>query len=195
VLVALAAITVSAWGQTPVVSRVVNSASYQPTFGSPGSIASIFGANLAATTAAAQAVPLPFELGGTSVTVLGQAVPLYYVSPVQINFQVPNAGVVDLVVSTAAGTSQPYGPPDNAWNEAGVFTMDESGCGQGAVLNMAADGSLSRSTHPVTALRRATGYPSTQPGSRESTRMVSQHRWRPCWGKRPGRASSSTSRA
>jgi uncharacterized protein (TIGR03437 family) len=35
------------------------------------------------------------------------------------------------------------GPPESAWFAAGVFTADASGCGQGAVLNVAAGGSVS----------------------------------------------------
>jgi uncharacterized protein (TIGR03437 family) len=46
-------------------------------------------------------------------------------------------------VSTAAGGMAVSGPPESAWFAAGVFTADASGCGQGAVLNVAADGSLS----------------------------------------------------
>ena len=142
-LIVLASIPSAAWCQVPVVSQVVNAASYQTTSGSPGSIAAIFGTNLAATAEAAQTVPLPFQLGGTSVTVLGHAVPLFYVSPTQINFQVPEGGTSVVVVTTAAGSSFPSEPAEDTWPAAGIFTMDASGCRQGAVLDMAADGSLS----------------------------------------------------
>ena len=119
-------------------------------FGAPGSIATLFGTNLAAATATASGVPLPRQLGGTRVTWNGVAAPLFYVSPTQINFQVPNPydtipGVLvtaGVVVSTAAGNSVPY-KSGNGWYAAGLFSMDGSGCGQGAVLNVAANGSVS----------------------------------------------------
>jgi len=150
-LLGLAALPIMAWCQTPVVTSLVNAASYQPTLGAPGSIASVFGSNLAAAAATAQAYPLPRQLGGASVTWNGVAAPLLYVSPTQINFQVPSPGdetpgvvvVAGVVVSTAAGNSVPFSAPANAWQAFGIFSMDGSGCGQGAVLNVAADGSVS----------------------------------------------------
>ncbi len=146
VLLALVATQVAAWSQAPVVSSLVNSASYQPTLGGGGTIATIFGTNLAAAPASAQSTPLPLQLGGTSVTVGGVAAPLFYVSPAQINFQVPNGANDVVVVSTASGISAAYNPDTatpNAWYAGGVFTMDASGCGPGAVLNNAADGIVS----------------------------------------------------
>jgi uncharacterized protein (TIGR03437 family) len=155
VLLALAAIPMAAWCQTPVISAVVDAASYAPTVGAPDAIVTIFGANLAATTATAQTVPLPRQLGGTTVTWRGIAAPLFYVSPTQINLQVPSESVsasLVVVVSNAAGSSAPYNlvrPYDpltsspNAWFVSGLFSVDSSGCGQGAVLNVADDGSVS----------------------------------------------------
>jgi uncharacterized protein (TIGR03437 family) len=150
-LIWLATIPIVAWCQTPVVSRVVDSASYEATLGSPGFIVTIFGTNLAAATATEQVVPLPRQLGGTTVTWNGVAAALFYVSPTQINLQVPSATSqvspgVGIVVSTAAGSSVPYQPSaatPNAWYAAGIFSIDGSGCGKGAVLNVANDGSVS----------------------------------------------------
>ncbi len=150
VLIWLATVPIVAWCQVPVISAVVDSASYTVTLGSPGSIATIFGTNLAAATATAQAVPLPKQLGGTTVTWNGLAAPLFFVSPTQINLQVPseaqrNPGV-GLVVSTLGGNSAPYQPSSatpNAWYAAGLFSRNGSGCGEGALLNIANDGSAS----------------------------------------------------
>jgi uncharacterized protein (TIGR03437 family) len=57
----------------------------------PGSIGQIFGAGLAAGTTQASFTSgrLPLSLGGTSVTIGGLEAPLYFVSPGQINAQVP----------------------------------------------------------------------------------------------------------
>jgi uncharacterized protein (TIGR03437 family) len=149
-IIGLLVVPIAAWCQTPAISSLVNSASYQPTLEYPGFIVTIFGMNLATTTASAQSVPLPLKLGGTSVTVGGVAAPLFYVSPTQINLQMPaqgsGAASTSIVVSTSAGSSTPYDPytaTPNAWLAGGIFTTDASGCGQGAVLNVAADGSLS----------------------------------------------------
>jgi uncharacterized protein (TIGR03437 family) len=84
--------------QKPVINPggVVNAASFAAVDGPshavvPGAIASIFGRNLAASTARADSYPLPRMLGGASVTVNGAAAPLFYASPSQINFQVPSS--------------------------------------------------------------------------------------------------------
>jgi hypothetical protein len=55
----------------------------------PGSLVSIYGLDLAANTQSAGAPPLPLTLSGASVLIGGQAAPLLYVSPEQINAQVP----------------------------------------------------------------------------------------------------------
>jgi uncharacterized protein (TIGR03437 family) len=55
----------------------------------PGTVAAIYGRNLAASTVVASALPLPTELGGTQVLIGGLAAPLFFVSAGQINVQVP----------------------------------------------------------------------------------------------------------
>jgi uncharacterized protein (TIGR03437 family) len=80
---------------SPSVSSggVVNAASFAPApqnFVAPGSLVSIFGSQLiSGSTTAAAALPLPVKLAGTSVLVNGSAIPLLYVSPGQINAQLP----------------------------------------------------------------------------------------------------------
>src|SRR5262249_8865244 len=71
----------------------VSSASYAGTI-APGSIATVFGQELASRTETAQTLPLPKLLGGAQVNVIvigygGFGAPLFFVSPGQINFQVP----------------------------------------------------------------------------------------------------------
>src|ERR1035438_7047647 len=68
---------------------VVNAASYDRTI-APDSLATIFGANLARTTASATLDPngqLPTELASTNVEINGILAPLVYVSPGQINLR------------------------------------------------------------------------------------------------------------
>jgi uncharacterized protein (TIGR03437 family) len=134
----------SALAQAPVITSFVNAASYQPTLNKLGVLATIFGSNLAPGTAEAAGYPLPTHLGGTTVAVGGTAAPLLYVSPTQINFQVPSDGAI--VVSTSAGSSAPYDPATatpNTWAAGGLFDVNGSGCGQGAVLNLTPYGGVS----------------------------------------------------
>ncbi|MCW5983126.1 MAG: hypothetical protein KIT09_33865 [Bryobacteraceae bacterium] len=144
-----------AYGQKPVVwsGGVVNAASYAtggPTgVGvTPGSLVSIFGANLALATESASGFPLPTALAGSSVSVNGIPAPLLYVSPAQINLQLPSQTTYPLpftglqvVVSTPAGASEPA--PVDVSETFGIFTADGEGCGQAAALNVASNGALS----------------------------------------------------
>lgn len=66
----------------------VNAASYTSDLAG-GSLVTIFGRSLAREEQAAPQFPLPTELAGTSVTLNGQALPLLYVSPFQVNAQLP----------------------------------------------------------------------------------------------------------
>jgi len=82
----------------------------------PGSIVSVYsnGTNLAATAASAASLPLPYTLGGASVTVTDNngsqsAMPLFYAGPQQINAQIPggvNAGPAVLTIAAASGGVQ-----------------------------------------------------------------------------------------
>ena len=102
----LAVTTKQAAGQI-TIGAVTNGASFTANSLSPGSIATIFGSNLAASTATATSVPLPNTLGGATVTVNGTKAPLFYASPLQINFQTPYETLVGTasVVVSAGGTS------------------------------------------------------------------------------------------
>lgn len=145
-----------ACAQAPVVSSVLNAASFvtPPAIGhavAPGSLASIFGQNLATSTVTGSA-PYGTSLGGTSVTVSGIPAPLLYVSPTQINFQVPSEIVLPveggsyieapLVVSTGSGLSGPFNI-DVYWYGPGIFTLGGDGCGAAAILNVRPDGNVS----------------------------------------------------
>ena len=102
----------------------------------PGSIAVMFGPDLAPQTAVAKQVPLPRELAGTRVLVNSVPAPLFFVSQTKINFQVPwetvgtNASVVvrkrsesgEVILSNA----MPVGINELT---PGVFTVSENGLG------------------------------------------------------------------
>ncbi len=56
----------------------------------PGSVVSLFGANLAIATAVSSANPLPQSLGGVTAVLGQQFLPLFFTSPAQLNFQLPD---------------------------------------------------------------------------------------------------------
>jgi uncharacterized protein (TIGR03437 family) len=85
------------------------------TTAAPGSWIEIYGADLAGATKTwdndFKANAAPTWLSGTSVTVGGQAAALSYISPRQINAQVPStvtAGAQDIVITSDVGVSKPY---------------------------------------------------------------------------------------
>lgn len=90
----------------PVIAYggVVNAASFSGSALGPATVATIFGSDLARTTEGAGAVPLPQTLGGARVLVNGRPAPLFYASPGQINFQIPDG----LPVAPAAPSDTAY---------------------------------------------------------------------------------------
>jgi uncharacterized protein (TIGR03437 family) len=118
-----------------------------------------------AATASFLAMPIATELGDVEVTVGGTAAPLLYVSPSQINFQVPGATPVgDLEEIQVARVST--GQVLASWlfqidaESPGLFTVDGSGSGQVAALNQ--DGSVNNGANPAQAGSVVTLYATGQ---------------------------------
>jgi len=138
-----------AWSQVPAVTPggIVSAASYTP-WVVPGSIVSVFGSNLAAGPTSAGGPPLPTTLNGTSVSINGANAHLYFVSPGQINFEMPSTPLFDytsdamLRVTTAAGTSAAAVIPLLGAIPA-VFSTNGTGCGQAAAVGVSASGDVS----------------------------------------------------
>lgn len=85
---------------------VVSSGGIVPATVQPGEWVTVYGTNLASSTATWKG-DFPTSLGGTSVTIDGQAAYLSYVSPTQIDLQVPNdtrTGAVPVVVTNPVGS-------------------------------------------------------------------------------------------
>lgn len=123
---------------------VLNGASFTRQLAA-GSIASVFGRNLASSTAPAGSLPLPTTLGGATLQIAGQPVPQFYASPAQINFQVPweltGQPQGSLKVSVGGMTSSEetfqlvtYAPA--------IFAVDRPRPGQGAILISGTGGAL-----------------------------------------------------
>ena len=153
-VILLAVCSGSLFAQRPVIDPggVRNAASYTP--GIRG-LVTILGSNLASSTESATRTPLPTTLGGTRVTFGGSAAFLLYVSPKQINLQVPFPLPSDdggIVVWTAAGSSDAYTLDSANYSQMGLFTADSSGCGQASALNVSAStGAISTNSHSNSA--------------------------------------------
>jgi uncharacterized protein (TIGR03437 family) len=88
---------------------VSNGAGTTPQNGlAPGSVASIFGASFATDITAGPASPLAQTLGGVTVRVGDRFIPLFFVSPTQINLQLPD----DLAPGAQTLTVSSQGLPD-----------------------------------------------------------------------------------
>ena len=83
--VAVTAVTSSG---PPAISGLANGASFRQAY-APGMVLTIFGSNLADATWIAPSVPLALQAAGVSVTIGTVSAPLYYVSPGQLNVQIP----------------------------------------------------------------------------------------------------------
>jgi uncharacterized protein (TIGR03437 family) len=84
------------------VSGLSNAASGQPVY-APGMVLSIYGTQLATLSQSAATIPLPPYLAGFEATINGVIAPLYYVSPGQVNVQIPyetQPGQATLVAGT-----------------------------------------------------------------------------------------------
>jgi uncharacterized protein (TIGR03437 family) len=127
---------------TPKVTGVLNGASFGSHL-SPGTLASLFGSNLATATRSADSIPLPTDIMGTKVLVQDPSMPgpiaasIYFVSLGQINFQIPFEVVrssVTITVSTAQGSSDPVKVNLDAVAPA-IFSQTANGIGDALVFD------------------------------------------------------------
>ena len=110
---------------------LLSAASLQPGPVAPDSMVTMFGGQLAPGVQSATARPLPTTLGGCTVTVTDangvvRTAGLYYVSPNQINFDVPaNAAAGSATVTvTCDGQSQTFGSLTIAAVAPGLFFLN-----------------------------------------------------------------------
>jgi uncharacterized protein (TIGR03437 family) len=135
----------------PLVAGVFPSAaSIFPRSLAPRMLVAIYGADLANGTAQDTGTTFPFQLADAQVLVGGSPIPLYYVSPSQINAVLPESasGLVTLTVQNGAGKHTV-----NIFVEAAapaLFTEGSSGTGPVAALK-AVDQSLVTAANPLHA--------------------------------------------
>jgi uncharacterized protein (TIGR03437 family) len=93
----------------PLISSIVNAADQTPGL-APGGLISIFGSSLSNGTVSANQLPLSKGLGNICLYASSVALPMQYVSPTQINAQLPfNASPTEsLTISSSGGASAPF---------------------------------------------------------------------------------------
>lgn len=134
----------------------VSAASFNGALLAPESIVSAFGSNLATATQIATVAPLPTALAGTSVklkdsTGLERVAPLFFVSPTQVNFLIPNStasGAATVTVtggdgSTALGTVQITNVAPS------LFSANSSGLGVASAIALRVRSNGTQITEPI----------------------------------------------
>jgi uncharacterized protein (TIGR03437 family) len=128
-------------------ANIANVASYAYNATPPGSIFVVFGQKFSARSEGATNLPLSNRIQDTSVTVNGEPAPLFYVSPDQIDAQMPwdiqGNTVASLIVTNGTSTS----------NAAAVYVPASGTPGISSTNNRApvvnADGSVNSPSHPA----------------------------------------------
>jgi adhesin/invasin len=113
-------------GASPDISigGVAHGASFQHIY-APGMVLSVFGSGLAPAIQLAGVLPLPLSMQGVSATVNGVAAPLYYVSPGQINLQVPyETGATTAVVGINNNGKVAWFPFTTSPTAPGIFVAN-----------------------------------------------------------------------
>jgi uncharacterized protein (TIGR03437 family) len=109
----------------------------------PGGFISIFGSNLASSTVTSTSFPYGTSLGGTEVLLGGQAIPLQFVSPGQINALVPFGTPVNGPQQLIVKQNGVYAFPETlivAQASPAVFTQTQTGQGAGVIVVVKANG-------------------------------------------------------
>jgi len=126
--------------QPPRSLAIINAASGGDVI-APGSIAAAFGRQIGASTVSATSLPLPNTLGGVSIDVTDSAnamgmASLFYVSPNQINFVVPDSTKTGTAtVKILGGANSPQSAMVQVAKVApGLFTANGAGVGVAAAI-------------------------------------------------------------
>ncbi|MDQ6759697.1 MAG: hypothetical protein M3Z32_07520 [Acidobacteriota bacterium] len=93
----------------PHIDKVANAADLSPAI-APGGLITLFGQQLSPVNLATKEIPVPTALADSCLTVNGLPMPILFVSPTQINAQLPfeSIGNVTIVLRTPGGVSDNY---------------------------------------------------------------------------------------
>ncbi|HTS66770.1 MAG TPA: hypothetical protein VMH28_32320 [Candidatus Acidoferrales bacterium] len=139
-------VTLTVTAPLPTVSRVVNGASYQANAISPGEVITLFASDAQHPIGPATPVGLTLDstgkvattIGGVQVLINGFACPMIYASATQVSAVVPYE-VAPLVAASVIvkflGQSSNGVTVNIATTSPGIFTLNSSGTGPGAILN------------------------------------------------------------
>jgi uncharacterized protein (TIGR03437 family) len=122
-----------------VGSSVVNGASFLAGSSAPGSIVSIFGYDLASDVQVSGSAALPTQLLDTTVTINNVAAPLFFVSPGQINAQIPfevptGTAPIQVMRANTGAAGAAVSSLLVALVSPGIFISGGPGSSQGAIL-------------------------------------------------------------
>lgn len=130
----------------------VSAASYTPVFVSPESIVAAFGTGLSLTTEVAKTIPLPTTIANLQIKVKDttgseRLAPLFYVSPNQVNYQIPSGTLEGVAIVTFMSNNVNIGTETIIVRNVvpGLFTAGMNGAGGAAAvaLRIKADGKRS----------------------------------------------------
>ena len=158
-------------------AAVVNAATFQASVPvAQGGLASLFGAGLAGDTSTVSATTWPKTLLNRQIVVNDDLpAPIYYMGPGQANFQVPSNAPLgtDRIAVRTADTGELVAGGSLLVSAAapGIFTTNQAGTGQAAVVNQ--DGTLNSSSNPApvgsTILIYGTGQGQVSPAVTDGT--------------------------
>lgn len=187
------ALTFKVYPLGPQIQAVANVASYDTSAISPGEIVTIYGTGLGPDTLEvfqpqSGTIPttLPAAAPSTTVTIGGIAAPLLYTSSTQVSCIVPYG--VEAKIGSQVNVTITYNslvsanfPISVVAAVPGVFTLDASGSGQGAILNVntttgdqTVNGTGSTASKGSTIVLYATGFGQTSPTGVETQLITGQ---------------------
>ncbi len=103
----------------------------------PGGLITVYGANLSNGAGQSNESPLPQQLNGTQVLLGDKALPILYTSAGQLNVQVPYTVPVNTQYQLTVQRGDTLSVPQAlvvAAAQPGIFTINEQGTGQGAIM-------------------------------------------------------------
>ena len=144
--------TIQRQQQPTSIGAVINNASQTVnTPLAPGMLVAVYGSQLADSATSASSLPLPNTLANGSIQIAGRSAPLIYASNGQVNAFLPYGLAVNtsqqVLASRGGNLSSPMAVTIAA-AAPGIYSIDSTGKGQGAILGP--DGkTLADASHPV----------------------------------------------